>query len=116
MSRFETAIEKIDAANGADPNMETFEGETCPKELLYGRRMSAWLDKMEPNASEALRLAARAQHIRRWEISRRDYPEGKKGYFLWRTTLYRFHADKAAGILEECGYDGDTIERTRQLL
>ncbi len=116
MTRFEAAIERIDAANAADPNTESFGGETHPKELLYGRRMTAWLDKVDPDASEALKLAARAQHIERWKIPRQDYPEGKKGYHLWRTTLYRFHADRAAEILKTCGYDAETIERTRQLL
>jgi hypothetical protein len=116
MSRFEMAKEKIETANSSDPNIDIFKGESYPKELLYGRRMSCWLDKVAPDASEALKLAALAQHIRRWEVPRKDYPEGKKGYHLWRTTLYRYHADKTAEILEECAYNPETIERTRQLL
>jgi hypothetical protein len=113
---FDDAIAGIDAANGADPNQELFEGCAWPKELLYGRRMSAWLDRLAPEASEALRLAARAQHIERWHIPRGNYNEGKKGYHLWRTTLYRYHADRAAQILAAVGYDTATIERVGQLL
>ena len=113
---FDDAIAKIDAANRADPNQETIDGQTWPKELLYSRRMSAWLDRLAPDASEALRLAVRAQHIERWHIPRRDFDDGKKGYHLWRTTLYRYHAERAALILADAGYDAATIERVSQLL
>jgi hypothetical protein len=116
MTMFDDAIARIDAANGADPNHETFEGQSWPKELLYSRRMSAWLDRLAPDASEALRLAVRAQHLERWHIPRSDYDEGKKGYHLWRTTLYRYHAERAALILAAAGYDSATIERVGQLL
>lgn len=116
MTRFDDAIARIDEANAADPNFETFEGRAWPKELLYGQRMSAWLDRIAPNASEALRLAARAQHIERWHIPRKDYADGKKGYHLWRTTLYRFHAERAGKILAAVGYDPETIERVGALL
>ncbi len=116
MSRFDDAIAAIDAANAEDPNQETFEGRAWPKELLYGRRMSGWLDRLAPDAPEALRLAARAQHIQRWHIPRKDYDEGKKGYHLWRTTLYRYHAERAGEILTKAGYDVDTIARVGTLL
>jgi hypothetical protein len=78
--------------------------------------MTAWMERVAPDAEETLKLAARAQHIRRWEIPRTQYPEGKKGYHLWRTTLYGFHADKAAEIMRECGYDDEAVDKTRQLL
>jgi len=116
MSMFDDAIARIDAVNAADPNREEFEGRTWPKELLYSRRMSAWLDRLAPNASEALKLAVRAQHIERWHIPRMDYEDGKKGYHLWRTALYRYHADRTGRILADVGYDPATIERIGQLL
>jgi hypothetical protein len=116
MPQFEDAIVLIDTANAADPNTDSFEGEDHPKELIYGRRMTAWMERVAPDAEETLKLAARAQHIRRWEIPRTEYPEGKKGYHLWRTTLYGFHADKAAEIMRECGYDDGAVDKTRQLL
>jgi len=116
MPQFEDAIVLIDTANAADPNSDSFEGEDHPKELIYGRRMTAWMERVAPDAEETLKLAARAQHIRRWEIPRTEYPEGKKGYHLWRTTLYGFHADKAAEIMRECGYDDGAVDKTRQLL
>lgn len=116
MTIYDDAIQRIDAANGADPNRETYGGRDWPKELLYSHRMSAWLARLAPAASEPLRLAARAQHIERWRIPRRDFEDGKKGYHLWRTTLYRYHADRAGAILAAAGYDASIIERVGQLL
>lgn len=115
-ARFETAIARFDAANAEDPNSEEVNGVTYPKELLYAQRMTAWLDRLAPDASEALRLAARAQHIRRWAIPRRDYPMTRTGYLRWRTTLYRFHADTAGDILREVGYDDATVAAVQSLL
>ncbi|MBI4213602.1 MAG: DUF4202 domain-containing protein [Chloroflexi bacterium] len=116
MGRFDDAISRIDAANAADPSREAFEGEIWPKELLYSRRMTGWLERLAPEASEPLRLAARAQHVERWQISRQDYAEGRKGYLLWRTALYRYHAERAREILAGLGYDPATIDRVGALL
>jgi hypothetical protein len=115
-SRFDSAIRKIDEANAEDPRHEVCEGRQVPKELLYGKRMSQWLQQVAPEASEALRLAARAQHLCRWEVPRSDYPMDRTGYLKWRTFLYSYHADKAARILEEVGYGPETIERVKVLL
>lgn len=115
-SRFNEAIARFDTANARDPNKETVEGIECPKELLYARRMSAWLERLAPDASEALRLAARCQHIRRWTIPRSQYPMDRPGYKQWRTELAKFHARTAGEILEEVGYDQETIRRVQGLL
>ena len=85
--QFQQAVERFDAANRDDPNRETFEGKEYPKELLYAERMSKWLERIAPEASEALRLAARAQHICRWKIPRTDFSEDRTGYLRWRTEL-----------------------------
>jgi hypothetical protein len=114
--RFHRAMARFDAANAKDPHAEEFEGVTYPKELLYAQRMTAWLDRLAPEASEALRLAARCQHIRRWMIPRRDYPMDRHGYLRWRTALAQFHADTAGAILREVGYDEATIRRVQALL
>ena len=114
--RFERAIRSIDEANGEDPNSELVDGLARPKELVYGERMLKWVEQLDPQAPEALRLAARSQHIRRWEIPRSDYPMDRKGYLRWRTTLYTFHADRASELLRAAEYDNETIERVRTLL
>jgi hypothetical protein len=70
----------------------------------------------EPNASEQLRLAARSQHIGRWEIPRKDFPLDRKGYLQWRSQLKLYHAKLAASILEKSDYDELTIVKVKDLL
>ena len=108
------AVELIDAANAQDPNSESAEGRDWPKELLYSMRMSEMLERYAPDADDAQKLAIRAQHIQRWKSPRSDFPEGRQGYLQWRTGLYKFHAETAATLLAEAGYDEQTIERVRQ--
>ncbi|WP_025739671.1 DUF4202 domain-containing protein [Aquimarina pacifica] len=110
------ALTKIDQANANDPNHEIIEGQSIPKELIYGQRMTQTINTFEPNASVALQIAARAQHICRWEIPRETYPMDRVGYLKWREDLKKFHAKKTAGILTEIGYDKETIERVSFLL
>lgn len=114
--RFARAMAAIDAANAADPNVVEAGGRKVAKEVLYAEQMTRWLGRLAPGASEALRLAVRAQHIRRWEIPRDDYPRDRVGYLKWRTDLKHFHARLAGGILEEAGYDAETIGRVQALL
>ena len=113
---FEQAIARFDAANAEDPNKEILEGAEHPRELLYAGRMSAWLERLEPDAAESVRLAARCQHIRRWTIARGQYPDGRVGYLQWRATLAKFHAETAGQILRDVGYDDETIRRVQSLL
>lgn len=114
--RFERAIQLIDEANSQDPNQEIYNGQPYPKELLYSIRMTEWLERLQPNAPEAVRLAARSQHVCRWMIPRDDYPKDRLGYLSWRTHLYSFHAEKAAEILTKVGYDAETIQRVKKML
>ncbi|HUI05575.1 MAG TPA: DUF4202 domain-containing protein [Verrucomicrobiae bacterium] len=105
--RFQDAITRFDAANAADPR---------GLELGYAERLSGWVDRLAPDASEALRLAARAQHICRWMIPRESYPAGRIGYLKWREDLKHFHAQKAGEILREVGYDDATVARVQDLI
>lgn len=114
--KFQQAIQRFDQENRQDPNKEMHKGEEYPKELLYAQRMTEWLLKFEPQASEALQLAARSQHICRWTIPRESYPMDRKGYLLWRSELKRFHAKKTGEIMGEYGYDQETIDRVKSLI
>ncbi|MBW3623814.1 MAG: DUF4202 domain-containing protein [Armatimonadetes bacterium] len=106
----------FDRAHREDPHTETVAGEEVPGELLYARRMTRWLDRLAPDASEPLRLAARSQHLERWRIPRSDYPMDRRGYLRWRTDLKKLHAERAGEILRESGYDEETIRRVAMLL
>lgn len=113
--RFERAIALIDEENSRDPNHELLSGQPVPRELLYSQRLTDWVLRLEPNASEPLRLAARSQHIARWKIPRNSYPEGRTGYLKWRNDLKLFHANLTGDILARAGYDDATITRVRAL-
>lgn len=115
-ARFDQAIAKFDAANAEDPNKEVFEGKEYPKELLYAQRMTDMLKRFAPDAPEHVQLAARAQHICRWKVPRSDYPMDKAGYYQWRTYLYKFHGEAAGAIMQEVGYDEETVSKLKALL
>ena len=113
--RFREAIRRFDDENSRDPKMARAEGKTWPHELLYAKRLSAWVMRLAPGASEHLRLASRCQHICRWQIPREKYPMDRAGYLRWRNALKAFHADKAGQILREVGYSEDTIAKVQDL-
>lgn len=110
------AIERIDRVNAADPNRLVVAGEARPKELAHAEMMSRWVKRLRPDASEALEVAARAHHIKRWVIPRSSYPSGRRGYLQWRRELHQFHADEAGKILSEVGYEHAFIERVQRLV
>ena len=107
VNRFSDAIARIDAVHAEDPDR---------KELIYAKRMSAWLERLAPQASEALRLAVRCQHLRRWAIARSDYPEGKVGYLRWRKEESLAHAALAGELLAQAGYDAGDVKRVQSLV
>ncbi len=115
--RFQKAIEAFDRANAEDPHtIITNEASGPePRELVQARRLSAWVKELDANASEPLLLAARCQHIRRWQIPRESYPAGRVGYLQWRTQLARFHADTAAQLLDAAGYERELIDAVRRI-
>ena len=116
LPQFENALAAIDAANAADPNRVSVDGREAPKEFVYAERMTRWLNALAPDASETLRLAVRAQHIRRWEIPRDRYPMDRIGYLKWRTDLKHLHARIAGDILREAGYGPEAIARVQALI
>jgi hypothetical protein len=78
--------------------------------------MSAELQRVCPEASEHLQIAARGQHIERWKLPRSSYPEGRIGYLKWRKDQAAFHADRVAGIMAEAGYCERDSQRVGALL
>lgn len=114
--RLNRALAAIDAANADDPFTLVVDGVEQPKELAHARLMTDWVRRLDPSASEAQILAARAHHLRRWSLPRQDFPEGRAGYLRWRTRLKRQHAEEVAEILRDAGYDEATIERVQQIV
>jgi hypothetical protein len=113
---FQNASIWIDAENAKDPNHEIYQSKSFPKELLYSKRMYDRLMNFCPNASEAVQIAAKAQHICRWKISRESYPMDRLGYLKWRENLKKFHAKTTSEILKKAGYDDIFIARVSFLI
>jgi hypothetical protein len=114
--RLTRALAAIDQANADDPVRLVVDGVEQPKELAHARLMTEWVRRLDPEASDAQLLAARAHHLRRWTLPRHDFPEGRAGYLRWRTTLKRRHAEQVAEILRPLGYDEATVERVQQIV
>lgn len=106
-SRLAAALARIDAVNATDPR---------GYELDYAHRLSGWVERLCPTASEPLQLAARAQHIGRWLSPRESYPAGRIGYLKWRADLKQRHAQQAGAILRDVGYDEATVTRVHDLI
>jgi len=114
--QFKTVIAAIDAANTEDTRVTVVDGKAHPFESVYADRMSETLEKLYPDASELLRIAARAQHIRRWEIPRDSYPKNREGYQKWRLELRKMHAELVGAIMAKNGYSENDIERVGMFL
>lgn len=105
----------IDALNADDPKTERVDGAARPCALLYGQRMTATLESLVPDASDALRIAVRGQHVARFRLPRTAEPEGRVGYLTWRKRLGEMHGELSAQAAKEAGYDDATCERVRFL-
>lgn len=114
--KLRAALAAIDAANAADPHRIEVRGACRPKELAHAELATSWVRALVPNPSEALLLAIRAHHLRRWEIPREAHPEGRVGYLRWRRQLQEFHARCVGEILEREGYDATTIARVQAIV
>ncbi len=109
-------LSKIDELNSADPIKERVNGVEKPRELAYSQRLTDWVLRLDPEASLALRIAARGQHVQRWKIPRESYPMTRAGYLKWREALKTFHADTVAVIMAAAGFAPEMIQRVRRLI
>ena len=112
---FTQAMEAFDSANSKDPNFIEVNGFEKPYESIYANWLYEWIMKLNPNAKEELQLAAKCQHIKRWEIPRSKYQDGLKGYTKWKKELAEYHAEEASKILKQVGYDDAVVERVRAI-
>jgi hypothetical protein len=109
------AIAAFRAQNARDPNSLLDAGVQRPKELVDAERLAHWVERLEPSPSDALALASHCQHLCRWEVPRSEFPEGRIGYLTWRKALARLHAERAAEILRDVGYDDAVIAEVRAI-
>lgn len=110
-TRFERALQAIDARNADDPNTLAIGGERRPKEQAHAEMVFDQVKRLRPGASEELLLAARAHHVRRWVIPRSSYGEGRVPYLQWRNALKEVHAAELRAAMTEAGYDTAAIDR-----
>ena len=102
----------IDAANAGDPRSH----DGVPLALAQGRKAEQWVVRLDGRASDALRLAARAHHLRRWMLPRSDYPAGRAGYLKWRRAQRDRHARELAAILDGAGLDSEVSARAARIV
>lgn len=112
----DAAFAAIDAANAGDPNTIVVRGQERPKEQAHAELAVEWVCRLVENPSDALLLAARAHHVRRWEIPRSSEPTGRAGYLKWKRGLQQHHAEVAGRVLAGVGVDATTIERVQTLV
>lgn len=115
-TRFTLAVGAIDAANTADPTSLLIDGVPQPQALVEGISAQAWLEQLWADAPEPLLLAARAHHLRRWEVPRTAYPRTRVGYHAWRTQLYDFHAEALGALMIAAGYTNIDVELASRVL
>jgi Domain of unknown function (DUF4202) len=112
----DAAFAAIDAVNADDPNTLFVRGELGPKEQAHAEMAVEWIRRLVAEPSDALLLAARSHHVRRWEIRRDSEPEGRNGYLVWRRKLEQHHAAVAADALAGAGVDPTTIARVSDII
>lgn len=104
------AVELINSVHNQDPNSETIDGVDIKAELLYSQRMLAILQKVQPNASLELQLAAQCQHISRWSIPRATFSMDKKGYYQWRAAIMEHQLSVTSSVLKQAEINEQSIE------
>ena len=100
MDSLSRAREAIDAIHARDPARDAAGN---PAELTYANRMEGWVQRLVPDASPLLLLAARCQHLERWAVPRSTFPIDRVGYLRWRKSLYTRQAELARDTLVQAG-------------
>ncbi|MCC6776525.1 MAG: DUF4202 domain-containing protein [Hyphomicrobiales bacterium] len=114
--RYRATIADIDAANADDPRRIVIDGTMRPYEVVYSERMTERLSAMYSDASELLRIAARGQHVRRFDIPRTRFPNGREGYNEWRRSCREHHGKLLGEIMRRHGYDEGDIDHVVKLV
>lgn len=113
---FYRTLAALDALHAEDPRSTEVQGESLPRELWHGRRMSDWLEALQDSPDELVQLAVRGQHLQRWEVPRSDYPEGRVGYLTWRRDQGRRAGETTARLMIEAGYSAEQAEAVSRMI
>jgi len=113
---FDKALNHLDALHGEDPRTLDIDGQSIPLELWHAKRMTAWLEKLLDAPDELTRIAVRSQHLQRWQVPRKDYPEGLTGYLTWRRDQGHRAGETAAAVMQMCGYAAQDARRVAQMI
>ena len=106
------SLDRIDRYNDGDPNRV----DDTPLARLQGERAHHWVLRLDPDASGALQLAARAHHIGRWELARSEFDEGRNGYLRWRREQKTRHAELLGRVLLAEDVPPKILDRAREIV
>lgn len=112
----ETAIKEFDRVNGEDLRQQTVGRKSYARELIFARKVYAWVERLDPSAPEDIRLAARSHTLRRWEIPRNRYRMDIGGYHQWRAATATHAADASAEILKRVGYPDAIVREVKRII
>lgn len=115
-ARYAAACAAIDAANAADPTTVVVRGRQIALALVHGQLAAEWVQRLYPAADERWLLAARAHHLRRWELPRAQYPAGRAGYLRWKRDQRLRHAADIGELLATQGYTAAEIEAVQAMV
>ena len=113
---FEKTVREFDQVNAQDPRTQMFQDKSYPREGIFSHRVAHWIHRLNPAASEAVRLAVSSHTLRRWEIPRNRYRMDTTGYHEWRAATAVHSANTADAILRQVGYPDEIIRRVVQLI
>ena len=100
-------IQSLNEAHDADPK---------GKERAYCASVYKWICKLITEPSQAVSIAAHAQHFERWVITRDSYPKDKPGYLRWRKDVASRQGERVAEIMRGQNYDQALTERVALLV
>lgn len=109
-------LEAIDRLSAADPRRLDAGAGPEPTEIVHARMVTAWLERLRPDASEALLIAGRAHHLERWKIPRESHPDGREGYLCWRRALQDHHVARTHEVLREHACEDALSQRVEDIL
>lgn len=116
IDKLNAVITLIDGENADDPFQTVVNGSLVGTEILYAQRMFNTLNALVESPSEPLTLACYAQHVCRWRLVRKDYPEGLAGYRTWRTDSAKLHATILSKNMLKVGYSHDEVTRASHII